>query len=78
MNRATKITSALAAPVVLFIACLLPTHADATQVRPQGPCDIYAAANTPCVAPSGLRAAVCQTFLFGRGALLLRTPEWLF
>ena len=50
MKSGTKITSTLAAPVILLIAYMLPTRAAAAPPDAQGPCDIYAAANTPCVA----------------------------
>lgn len=51
-------------PVLLLMAAifLAPHPASAAPPRPQGPCDIYAAANTPCVAAHSTTRALYAAY----------------
>ena len=50
-----------ALPVTLMTACKSHLHS-AVHVRPEGPCDIYAAANTPCVAAHSTTRALYASY----------------
>jgi hypothetical protein len=52
---------AFALPVALMTACKSYFHS-AAQARPEGPCDIYAAAGTPCVAAHSTTRAIYAAY----------------
>ncbi|HEY5233742.1 MAG TPA: arabinofuranosidase catalytic domain-containing protein, partial [Verrucomicrobiae bacterium] len=51
-----------ALPAMLMVACKSQFASAATSRRPQGPCDIYAAAGTPCVAAHSTTRALFAAY----------------
>ena len=51
-----------ALPAMLMVACKSHFVSATTLTRPQGPCDIYAAAKTPCVAAHSTTRALYASY----------------
>src|SRR5689334_22963173 len=56
------LTLALTLPTTLMVACKTHMRAVISAGRSQGPCDIYAAGGTPCVAAHSTTRALSATY----------------
>jgi len=58
----TILALALTLPITLMVACRSQMARSGSSLRPQGPCDIYAAAGTPCVAAHSSTRALYSAY----------------
>src|SRR4051812_3851814 len=62
ISLAIMLGAALALPVTLMVACRSYLPLSGRGGRPQGPCDIYATAGTPCVAAHSSTRALYASY----------------